>query len=156
MVNREIWLKQIKQAWAERSIIWLSGVRRVGKTYLCQGLASVEYFDCELPNEILFKANDVYISSNGRSSLKWYKRVLGCHYWKNTVIGTKHILYFNIEKFKTIRRLNLTIIHEVMHLKGRKKHTSKFYKDIVKEANNLFDGIEFEKYSYKDNWEGFK
>ena len=28
---------------------WLSGVRRVGKTCLCQDLPNVEYFDCELP-----------------------------------------------------------------------------------------------------------
>jgi len=30
-------------------VVWLSGVRRVGKTFLCQGLPEVEYFDCELP-----------------------------------------------------------------------------------------------------------
>ena len=30
-------------------MVWLSGVRRVGKTFLCQGLPEVEYFDCELP-----------------------------------------------------------------------------------------------------------
>ena len=28
---------------------WLAGVRRVGKTYLCQSLLDIEYFDCELP-----------------------------------------------------------------------------------------------------------
>ena len=33
----------------EKSIIWLSGVRRVGKTFLCQSLSHAEYFDCELP-----------------------------------------------------------------------------------------------------------
>ena len=30
-------------------MIWLSGVRRVGKTFLCQSLPQIEYFDCELP-----------------------------------------------------------------------------------------------------------
>ena len=30
-------------------MLWLSGVRRVGKTMLCQKLDRVEYFDCELP-----------------------------------------------------------------------------------------------------------
>ncbi len=30
-------------------MIWLSGVRRVGKTFLCQSLPDIEYFDCELP-----------------------------------------------------------------------------------------------------------
>jgi uncharacterized protein len=49
MVHRHFWLKLLDRAWKDRSVVWLSGVRRVGKTYLCQDLAEVEYFDCELP-----------------------------------------------------------------------------------------------------------
>jgi predicted AAA+ superfamily ATPase len=33
-----------------RSSGWLAGVRRAGKTCLCQSLPDVEYFDCELPS----------------------------------------------------------------------------------------------------------
>jgi len=49
MVQRHFWLDLIEQAWRTRSVIWLSGVRRVGKTCLCQTLPRAEYFDCELP-----------------------------------------------------------------------------------------------------------
>lgn len=49
MVKRNFWTNQINNLWKERSLIWLTGVRRVGKTYLCQSLEKVEYFDCELP-----------------------------------------------------------------------------------------------------------
>ncbi len=49
MKNRSFWLAQIEAAWDRRSVLWLSGVRRVGKTTLCQSLPHVEYFDCELP-----------------------------------------------------------------------------------------------------------
>ena len=49
MVQRQFWLSQIETAWQRRSVVWLSGVRRVGKTSLCQSLPNVEYFDCELP-----------------------------------------------------------------------------------------------------------
>ncbi len=49
MVKRRFWLKLLEKQWAKRSVVWLSGVRRVGKTTLCQSLAGVEYFDCELP-----------------------------------------------------------------------------------------------------------
>ncbi len=49
MVNRQFWLNRIKTAWERRPVIWLSGVRRVGKTCLCQTLPDSEYFDCELP-----------------------------------------------------------------------------------------------------------
>jgi len=49
MVQRQFWLAQIETAWRRRSVLWLSGVRRVGKTSLAQSLPAVEYFDCELP-----------------------------------------------------------------------------------------------------------
>ena len=49
MVDRQFWRDRIETAWKRRSIAWLSGVRRVGKTCLCQTLPDIEYFDCELP-----------------------------------------------------------------------------------------------------------
>lgn len=50
MVIRNFWLQKIKDALCRRSVLWLSGVRRVGKTYLCKSLPDIEYFDCELPS----------------------------------------------------------------------------------------------------------
>ncbi|MFZ2656485.1 MAG: ATP-binding protein [Victivallales bacterium] len=50
MFKRKYWTRLIENAWKERSIIWLSGVRRSGKTCLCKSLDNVEYFDCELPS----------------------------------------------------------------------------------------------------------
>jgi hypothetical protein len=49
MVRRHFWQELVEQAWRERSVVWLAGVRRVGKTFLCQSLPNIEYFDCELP-----------------------------------------------------------------------------------------------------------
>src|ERR1700682_1758288 len=49
MVQRHFWLKLLDEGWKARSIVWLAGVRRVGKTCLCQSLSDTEYFDCELP-----------------------------------------------------------------------------------------------------------
>lgn len=49
MVQRHFWLDKVKKGLQERSVLWLSGVRRVGKTMLCQSLPEIEYFDCELP-----------------------------------------------------------------------------------------------------------
>jgi predicted AAA+ superfamily ATPase len=49
MVKRSFWISAIEKLWLKRSLIWLSGVRRAGKTMLCQSLDTVEYFDCELP-----------------------------------------------------------------------------------------------------------
>jgi uncharacterized protein len=49
MVKRTYWLKRIEDAWRKRNVVWLSGVRRVGKTMLCQALPAAEYFDYERP-----------------------------------------------------------------------------------------------------------
>jgi len=49
MVQRRFWSRQIEGAWKRRSVLWLSGVRRAGKTVLSQSLPDIEYFDCELP-----------------------------------------------------------------------------------------------------------
>ena len=49
MVHRTYWVKFLDSAWSRKSVVWLSGVRRVGKTFLCQTIPNIEYFDCELP-----------------------------------------------------------------------------------------------------------
>jgi hypothetical protein len=49
MVQRQYWIDAIERAWRRRSVLWLAGVRRAGKTFLCHSLDDVEYFDCELP-----------------------------------------------------------------------------------------------------------
>jgi predicted AAA+ superfamily ATPase len=48
MVRRDYWIERIRRAWERRSVVWLHGVRRVGKTTLCRSLPDVEYFDCDL------------------------------------------------------------------------------------------------------------
>ncbi len=50
MINRPFWLKKIRQAWEKRSIVWLSGVRRVGKTTLAKMIDNVVYLNCDLPS----------------------------------------------------------------------------------------------------------
>ncbi len=50
MVPRPVWAGRIADAWRRRPVVWLTGVRRVGKTTLCRSLADTVYFDCELPS----------------------------------------------------------------------------------------------------------
>ena len=49
MKIRHSWVERVEEAWQRRSVIWLPGVRRAGKTFLCRSLPGTEYFDCELP-----------------------------------------------------------------------------------------------------------
>ncbi len=51
MWARTYWLEAIERLWKSRSVLWLPGVRRAGKTTLCRSLPDVEYFDCELPRQ---------------------------------------------------------------------------------------------------------
>ena len=52
MIKRSLWLARIRQAWTRRSIVWLSGVRRVGKTTLARMLPEAEYMNCDLPSTL--------------------------------------------------------------------------------------------------------
>jgi predicted AAA+ superfamily ATPase len=49
IIQRTFWQQLIQQAWQQKNVIWLMGVRRVGKTSLCLSIPEVEYFDCERP-----------------------------------------------------------------------------------------------------------
>jgi len=46
---RKIWQQKIEEAWSEKSIVWLTGVRRSGKTTITKQLTPDFHFDCELP-----------------------------------------------------------------------------------------------------------
>ncbi len=63
MIKRSFWHNIIKSLWKKRSVIWLAGVRRSGKTYLCQSLSDVEYFDCELArNRRLLEDSETFLN----------------------------------------------------------------------------------------------
>ena len=49
MIQRPHFTQLIEAAWKRRSLVWLKGVRRSGKTTLVRSLPDIEYFDCELP-----------------------------------------------------------------------------------------------------------
>lgn len=50
MIARDRWLERVREAWSRRSVVWLSGVRRVGKTTLAQMLPDAVYVNCDLPS----------------------------------------------------------------------------------------------------------
>lgn len=50
LIRRKELEKKIKELLKEKSLVWLSGVRRTGKTTLCKSLSNIKYFDCELPS----------------------------------------------------------------------------------------------------------
>ena len=50
MKKRPFWTHLIEHAWERRPIVWVSGVRRVGKTTLAEMLPDALYLNCDLPS----------------------------------------------------------------------------------------------------------
>ncbi len=50
MTRRPFWLNRIHESWKSRSIVWLSGVRRVGKTTISKMIPDAVYHNCDLPS----------------------------------------------------------------------------------------------------------
>lgn len=55
MIRRDYWLGRIQKAWEKVPIVWLSGVRRSGKTTITREIENALYLNCDLPstNELL-------------------------------------------------------------------------------------------------------
>lgn len=49
MIERSFWIQRVEDAWRRAPIVWLTGVRRVGKTTLCQQWDRAAFFNCDLP-----------------------------------------------------------------------------------------------------------
>jgi hypothetical protein len=50
MTGRPFWIDLIYECWKLRSIVWLSGVRRVGKTTIAKMIPDAIYHNCDLPS----------------------------------------------------------------------------------------------------------
>ncbi len=50
MINRPFWVEKIREIWKKTPIVWLSGVRRSGKTTLSKSFAEAKYLNCDLPS----------------------------------------------------------------------------------------------------------
>jgi len=55
MIERPFWINRIEDAWKEAPIVWLTGVRRVGKTTLVQSFETdrIQYVNCDLPSAMV-------------------------------------------------------------------------------------------------------
>ncbi len=51
MIERPFWIQRLETAWRSAPIVWLAGVRRIGKTTLVKSLGEerILYLNCDLP-----------------------------------------------------------------------------------------------------------
>ena len=47
---RPFWVRRILDLGQSRSIVWLAGARRLGKTVLARQIPGVRHFNCDLPS----------------------------------------------------------------------------------------------------------
>ena len=52
MIERPYWIDRVRAAWRKRPVVWLAGVRRVGKTTLARMLPDTTYMNCDLPSVV--------------------------------------------------------------------------------------------------------
>ncbi len=52
MIGRPVWTRRLERAWKRAPVVWLTGVRRAGKTVLARSLADAEYVNCDLPSSV--------------------------------------------------------------------------------------------------------
>ena len=50
MIERPLWRQRILDAWKKAPIVWLTGVRRAGKTVLAESLPDTTRLNCDLPS----------------------------------------------------------------------------------------------------------
>ena len=50
MKSRPYWIDRICGLWTERNLVWLSGLRRTGKTSLCHQIPEGVFYNCDLPS----------------------------------------------------------------------------------------------------------
>ncbi len=64
MIGRSIWTAHIEELWTRRPLVWLSGVRRIGKTVLAKQLPGITYYNCDLPSVQRQMADPEYFLHN--------------------------------------------------------------------------------------------
>jgi uncharacterized protein len=52
MKKRLEWMDRVDSAWMKRPIVWMAGVRRVGKTTLARMIPEAVYLNCDLPSVV--------------------------------------------------------------------------------------------------------
>jgi predicted AAA+ superfamily ATPase len=50
MIDRPLWSARVAAAWQQAPIVWLTGVRRAGKTVLAKSLPDALFLNCDLPS----------------------------------------------------------------------------------------------------------
>ncbi len=64
MINRSFWLRKLDDGWKKRPLVWLSGVRRSGKTTLCKMIPDAVFMNCDLPSVGRQLENPEYFFNN--------------------------------------------------------------------------------------------
>lgn len=71
MVPRPLWVERVYAAWRHAPIVWLSGVRRVGKTTLASALPEALMVNCDLPSSGMRLTDPEAFFASVRKPILW-------------------------------------------------------------------------------------
>jgi len=129
MIKRTYWVNLIEQALARRSILWIRGVRRAGKTFLCRSFPGIIYLDCELPDIRRRLSDESFLHDNSGKFLavdeihrldnpSQLLKIAADHFPETKIIATGSSLLETIKKFSdtlTGRKNTLYLTPATMH-----------------------------------------
>jgi len=70
MINRPYWINLLRNSSKKRPIVWLAGVRRVGKTTLARMVPDAAYLNCDLPSVVRrLEDPELFFRSHRRNSI---------------------------------------------------------------------------------------
>ena len=76
MIERPRWLERVQRAWSQRSVVWLSGVRRVGKTTIARMLPDAVYLNCDLPSSVrALEDPELFLGAQARDAVLVFDEV---------------------------------------------------------------------------------
>lgn len=76
MIDRPLWLRSVQQAWTQRSVVWLSGVSRVGKTTIARMLPEAVYLNCDLPSSVrALEDPELFLGSQAKNAVLVFDEV---------------------------------------------------------------------------------
>jgi len=126
------------------------------QNYIINTIRRTEQFLNTPKNMIFLNQQDFldFISKYGGSKQYDFDKIHGHHWMRPNCKLCKncnghYAIWINLESNKSIRRLNMTLIHEVLHTTHR-GHSKLFYNKVIKTCNALFYGNNFKPYKSEE------
>lgn len=144
MIKRPFWINKINKAWQSRSVIWLSGVRRVGKTTLTKMFDDIIYLNCDLPSTLRgLQDPESFFKGMGKNSIIVFDEI-------HRLDNASQILKIGADEYPDFRILatgssTLAATKKFKDSLAGRKHAIYLAPVLWEECRSDFDILDFDK-----------